>query len=404
MSASALFDVSFAGRSLARGAPINGITRFILELGGALVRDPTAHVRLTALGFGDPYVSSVLALQHCSALTRNGAFEAPFSNALLSSAASRALAKRISSSGSRPGDLLARGIARVVRTRARPIRADVFHSTAYVGPPSGLDARTRRVHTLYDLIPLSHPQFTTPSETASASAFVRSLRQDDWIVAISRWSADELRRRTSFPPERISIVPLAAASHFRVRAVGETILLRARLGLADEPFLVALGSSSPRKNLEAAVDAVDQLGSSAPTLVIVGDTTPRLRERVARSTARVLLMGDVSDDQLSLLYSACGAFVFPSIAEGFGLPPLEAMSCGAPMIAARGSALTELVEGAGILVELDDPDGLARAIHRVSGDSELRLKLSAAGMKRASEHSWAAAAMRTAKAYEAATA
>lgn len=399
----ALFDLSFAGRSLAQGNPVNGITRVIIELGAALIREPTVNVQLTALGFGDAFVASVLALEYCPLPSGDEVFRGPVPNALLRSAASRSLAHRIASSRSQR-QLLARGVAKVLRGLARPIDADVFHSTAYVGPPQGLTPGVRIVHTLYDLIPLSHPHLTTAAETASARAFVDSLRPDDWIVAISQWSADELRRLTSFPPDRVSVVPLAAASHFRVCSVDETAVLRSRFSLGDEGFLLALASRSPRKNVQAVVDAVERLGSAAPTLVIAGETTPEVRVRAEQSRADVRLVGDVLESELPALYSACTALVYPSAAEGFGLPPLEAMACGAPVIAARGTAVTELVDGAGILVELDDVDGLSRACEEVARDAALRRTLSRAGQTRAAAHSWTAAAELIADAYEAAAA
>ena len=174
-------------------------------------------------------------------------------------------------------------------------------------------------------------------------------------------------------------------------------------------FLLAVGTIEPRKNLATLVrafeDIVRERSSSQLRLVLAGGRgwlTGPLFESIERSPARgrVVLTGYVSDEQLRALYSACRVFVYPSFYEGFGLPPLEAMGCGAAVVAGRTPATEEVTDGAARLFDPRDPAELARTLLELLDQDEARRALSEAGLARAAHFSWERAARATLDVYE----
>src|SRR2546423_9471831 len=186
----------------------------------------------------------------------------------------------------------------------------------------------------------------------------------------------------------------------------ETIAIRKRLRVEDE-FLLFVGTLEPRKNLLTTLRAFEEVitrTSVRPQLVIAGGEGWLIDETVsfinsASLKDRVLLTGYLNDDDLRALYSSCRAFVYPSLYEGFGLPPLEAMACGAPVIASRISALQETLAEAAILVEPLDAQTLSRTIIEVLKDEKGRVAMKEAGIKHTAKFSWDTAAKRTHEIY-----
>ncbi len=189
--------------------------------------------------------------------------------------------------------------------------------------------------------------------------------------------------------------------------------MRERYGLPDR-FLLYVGSVEPRKNLPSVLDAVAALKDAGrrESLVIAGRGEPKylahirqvLRQNGLEEGRDVHLIGPVAEGDLAALYSLCALFVYPSLYEGFGLPPLEAMACGAPVLLAKNSSLTELFETSSAFVDLDRSDGLLRAIEQLLDSADLRAQLVEKGLKRAQSRTWDDIAVETLDVYRRAVA
>jgi len=195
--------------------------------------------------------------------------------------------------------------------------------------------------------------------------------------------------------EKISTIPAAARSIFKPLPAARTVESRKRLGVEDE-FLLFVGTIEPRKNLVTLLNAYRELLSATkqrPQLVIAGKKG-WLTEEVFSTVKelgiekRVCFTGYLSDSDLCALYSSCRLFIYPSIYEGFGLPPLEAMACGAPVITSAIPSISEVVGNAAELVAPGSVDGLAQSLARLLEDEPGRERLSQAGLNRAREFSW----------------
>jgi glycosyltransferase involved in cell wall biosynthesis len=311
--------------------------------------------------------------------------------------------------------------ARICRMPARAVRSlrrwwpiewtlgdcDVVH---YPQPPLRAQRRGARVLTVHDLIPLTHAHCCQPSLVARCRRELPgAVQQADAIIAVSHHTKGELVERLGVAPERIRVVHHGVDPSFRPVAPSEVAALRERLQLRRR-YLFGLGTGDPRKNAVGLVEAFARCrarGLDDVELVLAGKpwvATARVRERVAelglQGAVRVLEYVPAAD--LPALYTGAAAFVFPSLAEGFGMPVLEAMACGTPVIAAGVTALPEVVGSAGLLVDPTDVHELAAAIAEVLGDSALRGALAARGRARAAGFSWERAARETVAVYEAA--
>ncbi|HEX8691508.1 MAG TPA: glycosyltransferase family 1 protein [Longimicrobium sp.] len=287
---------------------------------------------------------------------------------------------------------------------------DVFHSPRFPLPRRGRTGRAARVLTVYDLIPLRLPRLYPGSIIAEMERIVRSLRPDDWALVISDWTrADLCEHRPDLDPSRVSVTHLAAdpALFHRVEDAEKVAEVRARYGIPAGPYLLSLNTADPRKNMGRALAAFARAveAERVPhSFVLVGYRSAALERLLEQGAARgrVHLAGYVADGDLAALYSGATAFVFPSLYEGFGLPPLEAMRCGVPVIASSTTSLPEVVGDAGILVDPADTDALADAIARVCRDDGLRQCLREKALLRAAAFSWERSVAQTLAAYRAA--
>jgi glycosyltransferase involved in cell wall biosynthesis len=205
------------------------------------------------------------------------------------------------------------------------------------------------------------------------------------LIAASAATREEFVRHYGIQPERLTVVPLGIdTEHYRPRDSTE---LRRKLGLGDRRVVLYVGFSTPRKGVEYLAQALSELDPDC-TLLLVGKWEPGYQSMFFRGLApsvreRVLAIGYVPDEELPWYYSLADVFVFPSLLEGFGLPPVESMACGTPVIAADTSSLPEVIGDAGLLVPPMDSQALAGALRKVLGDGELRGTLSARGLERA---------------------
>lgn len=281
------------------------------------------------------------------------------------------------------------GLPRYVKRRS----LDLFHGTNYDIP---LWKRCPTVLTIHDLSPLLYPETHEARHVRRARRRLPLMaRIATQIVTPSASARDEVVEHLHVPREKVIAVPSAARAIFRPLPPEQTVEPRKRLGVEDE-FLLSVGTIEPRKNLIVLLSAYRELLRATelrPQLVIVGKKgwlTDEFFVRVRESglADRVRFTGYLSDSDLCALYSSCRGFIYPSKYEGFGLPPLEAMACGAPVIASRIPSIVEVVGTAGTLVPPDNAAALAQSIAALLGDENQRQHSSLAAIRRAGMFSW----------------
>ncbi len=282
---------------------------------------------------------------------------------------------------------------------------DVFHSPATYVPPQRRGARVTTVHDLYFF---RHPEDCTMLGGRFLRATVpRRLREMDRIIAISEATRQDLIELLSVPPERIAVVYLGVDPRFRrVENPAERTAVCARHGLPDR-FILFIGTLEPRKNVERLIEAYSLVRreiADAPPLVLVGSrskSSGQVDAAVERlGLARhVVFAGYVPHADLPALYSAADLFVLPSLYEGFGMPLLEAMACGTPVVAGDTSSLRELAAGRGVLVNPLRADDIAGGLVRVLRDPSLRAVSVERGLQFARTLTWERCARQTLDVY-----
>jgi glycosyltransferase involved in cell wall biosynthesis len=283
---------------------------------------------------------------------------------------------------------------------------DVFHATDHLLPPL---QRSRTVFTVHDLIYLFYPQYHLPLNRWYLTLMMpRFLRRADAIIAVSENTRRDVTRLMGIPAERITVVYEGVNPAYTPDiAPAEVQRVRARLHL-PERYVLCLGTLEPRKNVSGLLDAYQALlarSPKTPPLVLAGRKgwlfEPIFeRVRALGLEERVCFTDWVPEADTPPLMAGAEVFVYPSLYEGFGLPPLEAMACGTPVIASTAASLPEIVGEAGLLVDPQDSAGLTQALERLLDDPALRARLRAQGLARARQFTWEAAARQTLAVYE----
>lgn len=272
----------------------------------------------------------------------------------------------------------------MARARAGSLNHILDHSYAHLAyslPPG------RTVVTCHDLAPWAMAGSRAGLSYAVWRLALGGLTRASRVLADSESTAADLRRFPGFSQVRVRVVPLGVNQSFRPTSSD----LRQRLDLPDGPLILHIGGNHPRKNIGLIVRALPYLPADFTFVQVGGGLTP---------TTQVKPLNFVSGSELAALYSLADVFVFPSKYEGFGLPPLEAMACGTPVIAANTSSLPEVVGDAGLLVSPDDPEELAAAIRRVLTEPDLAAVLRERGLARARQYTWERTARETLAVYE----
>lgn len=287
---------------------------------------------------------------------------------------------------------------------ARRAHLDVFHAPSYTAPVGG---PRPMVLTIHDVCYERRPDWYPYRRDRFRRAFYRrSARSADRIVTDSEFSRREIAAAYDIAPEAIDVVPLAAAPVFRP---GPRLSLPPRFG---DPFVLHVGDLHPRRNLAMLALAVAAAARRAPalrdlTLVLVGVDRGSAHELRAIATAAgrnrplIEFTGAVVDCELLRLYRSAAALVYPSRYEGFGLPLLEAMASGTPVLAANTSSIPEVTGPAAVLLDPDEQDAWSAEIERVCTDQAHALRLREAGLRRAALFSWERTARETAQVYRA---
>ncbi len=288
---------------------------------------------------------------------------------------------------------------------AKQYDIDVFHGPGFMCPVAN---PCKTVVTVHDLIYMIYPQFYEADFRTHMNQWVAaSVAAADHVIAVSECTKRDLETRLHASAQKITVTPEAAGEEFRPVDGAETASVRARYRLTGE-YVLAVGLAQPRKNITALLHVFKELlvnGLTGWQLVVVGGypvascVIPQLVRDLGLSE-HVVIAGYVPRDDLPRLYSGAGLFVFPSLYEGFGLPVLEAMACGAPVICSNTSSLPEVAGDSALTVDPTDPSSIREAVSKCIGDPGLREALRAKGLVRAKQFTWRRAAEQTLRVYE----
>jgi len=285
-------------------------------------------------------------------------------------------------------------------------QVQLFHAPHYVLPPL---VRCRSVVTIHDCIHLMFPQYLpnrmafTYARASISMAAARATR----VLTVSESSKRDILRFVDVSPDKIDVIYNAYDERFGVEPLEEDVVrVRERYQLHDE-FVLYAGNVKPHKNLERLIDAfhlVRRRGLDHLKLVLIGDEISKytaLRRAVHRHQLHkyVRFLGYLPEETLAVMYRLAGVFVFPSLYEGFGLPPLEAMASGTPVVTSNVSSLPEVAGDAALLVDPYDADAIADGIYRVLTDENLRRTLRRLGLARANQFSWESSIRRVREIY-----
>ncbi|SHI43974.1 Glycosyltransferase involved in cell wall bisynthesis [Clostridium amylolyticum] len=285
---------------------------------------------------------------------------------------------------------------------------DIYHIPQN-GMGMNLNIPCKKVCTIHDLIPYTLPETVGKGYLKN---FLKTMPEivelSDGIITVSEYSKkDILKFFPQLSPDNIFVTPLAADSIFTPLNKDECMLKVKNKYSITKPFILYIGGFSARKNVETLINAFKNSLSELNEeheLVIVGSLKDEgeilYKKVIDMHLTNIKFIGFVEDNMLPILYNSCRAFIYPSLYEGFGLPPLEAMSCGTPVITSNTTSIPEVVQDAGILINPHNEEELTRALINLLNNRELREVLRNKGLKRSKEFSWKATAEKTYCAYE----
>jgi glycosyltransferase involved in cell wall biosynthesis len=286
---------------------------------------------------------------------------------------------------------------------------EVYHSLTAFAP---LRSPCTRVMTLHDTWLVTDRSFNTLGARLFYRVFsIQAARRAHAVIVPTRATAANVLRTYRIEPERLGVVPEGVSAAYHPRAPAETSPVLMRLGIRP-PYVLFVGAQVPRKNLASLVRAFSQLverSHFSGQLVLAGPAgpvTPSLRRLVGRLGLgdRVSFTGWVAAADLPAVYSAAACLAYPSLEEGFGLPILEAMACGAPVLTSDRSSMREVAQGAALLVDPLTPAAIAEGLRRLVTDLALARELTERGLEHARAYRWEETACRTLAVYQAAIA
>jgi glycosyltransferase involved in cell wall biosynthesis len=288
-----------------------------------------------------------------------------------------------------------------------PARIRALRPNAFFGPAGSLplrDVGCPTVVTVHDLAIYRNPEWFPARQPLSTGWVVpRSMRRADVLIAVSQNTARDLEAIFDIPADRIAVVPEGVSKRFRPLGTDDLAEARQRLRL-PERFILFVSTIEPRKNLGTLLEAWAMM-RDRPDLVVVGGWGWRyepIKAQMQRMGPGLHHLQGLDPGELPAVYNLALALAHPAWYEGFGLPPLEAMACGTPVIVSDRSSLPEVVGDAGLVVPADDPNAWRQALEAVVGDADLAAVLRSKGILRAAEFSWARTAELTWRAIDAA--
>ncbi|MDD3245398.1 MAG: glycosyltransferase family 1 protein [Methanosarcina sp.] len=293
----------------------------------------------------------------------------------------------------------------VLNINSQNCNIDLIHNPFQI-PTYFKFKKQRYIITIHDLTPILFSKTHSLKRSLVYKLLLpKTLKTADKIIADSNSTKDDLVNYFNLPENKIKVIYLAADNKFNILKDTEIQSIKHKYNL-NLPFVLYVGTLEPRKNIVTLLKAFSKLKEKVHhKLVIVGNKGWKFKEifeTVDKLDLQnyIIFTGYVQDADLPALYNAADLFVYPSLYEGFGLPPLEAMACGCPVITSNTSSLPEVVGDAGIMVDPYDIDGLADSMYKVLTDEGLRINMSKKGLDRAKMFSWEKCAKETFKVYE----
>ena len=260
----------------------------------------------------------------------------------------------------------------------------------------------RQVCTIHDLIPLDHPEWFSPSFVALYRWLLpRLAKRLRHVIAISNFTKARVVELLKIDERLVSVIPNGVDPEFCPQPAKKIDAVRRSLGIASRPYALCVGSLEPRKNLKTLLRAWAVLPDAIRSefqLVIAGpkgDSGVFRDAEISQLPPDVLLTGYVPQQDLPALYAGAAVFIYPSLYEGFGLPPLEAMACGVPVVTSSTSSLPEVVGDAAVLINPEDVEDLACGIEQALTNDSLRQEHITRGLDRARGLSWDSSAQQT---------
>jgi len=291
----------------------------------------------------------------------------------------------------------------------RGLKMDVFHGVDHIGLPFLYKSKTcRYVVTIHDLITRIYPRsFPIKQRLVQNTLLPHILRKADKVIVDSRATENDVRKFYPNQAEKIRVIYAGVESQFYPRSQDEVEKVLDKYSIGFKYFLF-LGTLEPRKNIVRLIEAfikLKQEGSIEHRLVITGRKGwlyKEILEKIQKSpfSQDIIFTDFVNDEDLPFLYSGAEIFIYPSLYEGFGLPVLEAMACGTPVIASNLSSLPEVAGEAGILIDPLEVEEIVQAMDKLSRDRELREELQKKGLERAKLFSWERVAKDTLELYQ----
>jgi glycosyltransferase involved in cell wall biosynthesis len=281
----------------------------------------------------------------------------------------------------------------------KSIKADLFHAPSFMAP---LFCPCRMVMTIHDLNHMVLPQFYTPFHQFYYQVFVRScIRRSEYILTVSHFSKEEIVRNLNIKSDKVFVTYNGVSESYHPVTDSNELEYVRELYELPERFIFCLSNNKPHKNVHQLVRAYCHSNIQIPLVLACPVDASILRTAETYGKKHLIYFSKfIAEEHLPSVYSMTHLFVYPSTYEGFGLPPLEALSCGAPVVVARSSSLPEVVGDSAIFANPFDHQDIARALELGVGDDELRSRLKDNGVTHARRFSWAAMTEQTLEIYE----
>lgn len=290
--------------------------------------------------------------------------------------------------------------------------SDIYHSPYSPIPGIAKTGKAKAFLTVHDLIPIMQPQYFKEEGIPFVRVAVESILPEGWAFCVSESTKNDLCNSFPIDPERVFVTHLAASRYlfYKLKSSDKIREVQAKYAIPPEPYFLSLCTFEPRKNIDQTIRSfinfIEQQHISDLNLVLIGTkgwNYEKIFQEITDSgtyRSRIFVTGFVNDEDLVYLYNGARAFVYPSFYEGFGLPPLEAMQCGTPVITSNTSSLPEVVGDAGIMINPHDGDALCDAMYKLFNDTELATELSRKSIMQAAKFSWDNFIQRTVEGYE----